>query len=82
MSTRVAYKQLVALFPTWENVRDAQTDKIVDAIKCGGLANIKAVRIQDVLFTLTEQQEAQGITKTLSEYLFDEVVLVNSTALV
>ncbi|HWZ20113.1 MAG TPA: endonuclease III [Ktedonobacteraceae bacterium] len=68
-----AYKQLVATFPTWEEVRDAPNDKIVEAIKCGGLANIKSVRIQDVLYTLTEQQQEQGETKTLAEYLYDEL---------
>ena len=68
-----AYKQLVTTFPTWEDVRDAPTVKIVEAIKCGGLANIKSVRIQDVLYTLTEKQQEQGETNTLSEYLFDEL---------
>ena len=68
-----AYKQLVATFPTWEEVRDAPTDKIVEAIKCGGLANIKSVRIQDVLYTLTEQQQEHAETKTLAEYLYDEL---------
>jgi endonuclease-3 len=68
-----AYKQLVATFPTWEDVRDAPTDKIVESIKCGGLANIKSVRIQDVLHTLTEQQQEQGETKPLAEFLYDEL---------
>ncbi|HYX51402.1 MAG TPA: hypothetical protein VE843_16770, partial [Ktedonobacteraceae bacterium] len=30
-----AYEQLITTFPTWEDVRDAPTDRIVDAIKCG-----------------------------------------------
>jgi endonuclease-3 len=68
-----AYRQLVAAFPTWEMVRDTATDKIAAAIKCGGLANIKSVRIQDVLHTLTEQQQEQGGSKTLAEYLYDEL---------
>ncbi len=68
-----AYQQLVMAFPTWEAVRDAATDKIAAAIKCGGLAMIKSVRIQDVLQTLTEQQQDQGGTKTLAEYLYDEL---------
>jgi len=69
-----AYKQLVATFPTWEEVRDAPTNKIVEAIKCGGLAKIKAPRIQDALLTLTERQQAQGGTKSLAEYLYDELM--------
>jgi endonuclease-3 len=64
---------LITLFPTWELVRDAPTEKIAEAIKSGGLANIKAPRIQDVLLTLTEQQQAQGGTRTLAEYLYDEL---------
>ncbi len=68
-----AYQQLVTAFPTWEAVRDATTGKIAEAIKCGGLANTKSVRIQDVLHTLTEQQQEQGETKTLSEYLYNEL---------
>jgi endonuclease-3 len=68
-----AYQQLVTAFPIWEYARDAATDKIAEAIKCGGLANIKSVRIQDVLHTLTEQEQEQGETKTLAEYLYDEL---------
>ncbi len=68
-----AYEQLITTFPTWEDVRDAPTDKIVEAIKCGGLARIKSVRIQDVLYTLTEQQQEHGGTKTLAEFLYDEL---------
>ena len=68
-----AYEQLVETFSTWEDVRDAPTAKIVEAIKCGGLANIKSVRIQDVLQTLTEQQQERGGTKTLSVFLYDEL---------
>jgi endonuclease-3 len=68
-----AYQQLVTAFPTWEAVRDAATDTIAEAIKSGGLANIKSVRIQDVLHRLTEQQQAQGDTQSLAEYLSDEL---------
>lgn len=68
-----AYQQLITILPTWEQVRDAPTEKIAEAIKSGGLANVKSVRIQDVLQTLTEQQATQGGTKTLAEYLSDEL---------
>src|SRR5579871_1642684 len=44
-----AYEQLVATFPTWEQVRDAPTYLVADAIRSGGLANVKAPRIQDAL---------------------------------
>lgn len=64
-----AYKQLVEAFPTWEGVRDAPTFQVADAIRSGGLANVKAVRIQDVLHTLTEQKEAEGFGDSAGEYL-------------
>ena len=68
-----AYQQLVTAFPTWENMRDAPAHSVAETIRTGGLANIKAVRIQEVLQTLTEQQQAQGSTKTLSAFLSDEL---------
>lgn len=68
-----AYDQLVTRFPTWEEVRDAPTQEVAEAIKSGGLANIKAPRIQDALDTLTERQQAGGKTSSLADYLFDEL---------
>ncbi len=68
-----AYRQLIALFPTWEEVRDAPTHEVATAIKSGGLANIKAPRIQDALLTLTERQQEQGGTKSLAQFLYDEL---------
>ncbi len=68
-----AYQQLITAFPTWESVRDAPTYRVAEAIKSGGLANIKSVRIQAVLHELTEQQEARGGTRTLADYLSDEL---------
>lgn len=68
-----AYQQLITTFPTWEEVRDAPTHLVAEAIRSGGLANIKAPRIQDALHTLTEQQQAQGGSKPLSDYLYDEL---------
>src|SRR5579872_1295436 len=68
-----AYDQLIQTYPTWEEVRDAPTNKVAEAIRSGGLANIKAPRIQDALHTLTEWQQDQGGTKTLSDFLSDEL---------
>ncbi len=69
-----AYQQLITTFPTWEEVRDAPTNKVADAIRSGGLANIKAPRIQDVLQTLTEQMQANDYQGSLAQYLYDELV--------
>ncbi len=60
-----AYKQLVATYTSWEEVRDAPTYKVAEAILSGGLANIKARRIQDVLHELTEMQAQRGDTRSL-----------------
>ncbi len=68
-----AYQRLVATFPTWEEVRDAPTDEVASAIKSAGLSNIKAPRIQGALLLLTEQQQKQGGTQSLSDYLYDEL---------
>jgi endonuclease-3 len=68
-----AYQQLIATFPTWEAVRDAPTDEVAHAIRSGGLENIKAHRIQGALLILTERQQKQGGTKSLSDYLYDEL---------
>jgi endonuclease-3 len=64
-----AYKQLVATFTSWEEVRDAPTYKVAEAILSGGLANIKARRIQDVLHELTELQAQRGDTRPLAHAL-------------
>ncbi len=48
-----AYADLRAAFPSWEAVRDAATAVVAEAIRRGGLANIKADRIQAVLRALT-----------------------------
>ncbi len=72
-----AYQQLISDFPTWEAVRDAPTDAIANAIRTGGLANIKAPRIQTALLTLTTWQKEKGIdpsTQSLSEFLYQELM--------
>jgi len=68
-----AYQQLIATFPTWEAVRDAPTYQVTEAVRSGGLANIKAPRIQDVLHILTEQQQADKYSASLSDYLYSEL---------
>ena len=50
-----AYKQLRERFRTWEAVRDAPVVEVAEAIRSGGLAEVKAERIQRVLQLLTER---------------------------
>jgi len=44
-----AYEQLKSRFPTWEEANAADAREIADAIRVGGLANLKAERIKGVL---------------------------------
>jgi endonuclease III len=44
-----AYRRLRERFPSWEAVRDAPTDEVIEAIRPGGLAQQKGPRIQQIL---------------------------------
>lgn len=52
----LAYARLRARFPTWEAVRDAPTEAVIDAIKPAGLANQKGPRIQSALRRITDER--------------------------
>jgi endonuclease-3 len=45
----VAYARLRARFSSWDEVRDAPVEEVEEAIRPGGLAPTKAVRIQEIL---------------------------------
>lgn len=51
-----AFAALKARYPTWETVRDAPLDEVIETIRPAGLAHQKAPRIQDVLRTITAQR--------------------------
>jgi len=44
-----AWKRLKDRFPTWESVLAADATELADAIRPGGLANVKSPRIQETL---------------------------------
>jgi endonuclease-3 len=50
------FDALKAKFPSWEAVRDASPQQVVEAIRPAGLANQKGPRIQEALRTLTASQ--------------------------
>jgi endonuclease-3 len=50
------FNALRAKFPTWEEVREATPQDIIDAIRPAGLANQKGPRIQQVLRSITEER--------------------------
>jgi endonuclease III len=56
-----AFAALKANFDSWEAVRDAPTEAVIDAIRPAGLANQKAPRIQAVLRTITAELGALDI---------------------
>ena len=51
-----AFDSLRARFPTWEQVRDADTDAVIEAVRVAGLANQKGARIQQVLREITVER--------------------------
>jgi endonuclease-3 len=51
-----AFARLKDRFKNWEAVMGANTEEIADAIRIGGLANIKAEKIQTILREIKEQQ--------------------------
>lgn len=51
-----AFEALIARFPTWEEVRDAETSQVIEPIRPAGLANQKGPRIQEILVQITQQR--------------------------
>jgi len=51
-----AFDALRAAFPTWEAVRDADSDLVIDAIRTAGLANQKGPHIQSMLQQITQER--------------------------
>jgi endonuclease III len=53
-----AFARLKEVFPGWDQVADAPAELVADAIRCGGIADQKARRIQQIL-TAIEQREGR-----------------------
>jgi endonuclease-3 len=51
-----AFQNLKRLFPTWDSVRDAPLQEVIEAIRSAGLANQKGPRIQALLKSITEER--------------------------
>jgi endonuclease-3 len=51
-----AFNALRAKFKTWEEVRDADTEDVISAIRPAGLANQKGPRMQQVLNAITAER--------------------------
>jgi endonuclease-3 len=66
-----AWERLKERFPTWESVLAAETAELAEAIRPGGLANVKAPRIQEVLRVI-EQERGELTLDFLAEMGVDE----------
>jgi endonuclease-3 len=63
----VAYLRLTKRFPTWADVRDADGADVEEAIRPGGLAPTKAVRIQQILRALGDDDLMELETEPLED---------------
>ena len=55
-NSRRAFDHLLARFGDWQTVAEASAEDIAQAIKPGGLAQVKAPRIKDILQQITAQR--------------------------
>ena len=62
-----AYQRLRERFPTWEEVRDAAQTEVEDAIRPGGLAAVKAARIQEILRVLSARVDGGAPEAALAD---------------
>jgi endonuclease III len=51
-----AFASLKDRYPHWEQVLDAPVGEVADAIRCGGIADQKAARIQRILAAIEERE--------------------------
>jgi endonuclease III len=56
LNSERAFAQLKTRFPSWEQVADAPVGDVADAIRCGGIADQKARRIQQILAAIEERE--------------------------
>lgn len=61
INTARAYRSLRERFPTWEAVIAAPVEEVEEAIRCGGLAAVKAPRIQRILRAILEERGALSL---------------------
>ncbi|KAK1316380.1 hypothetical protein QJS10_CPA05g01891 [Acorus calamus] len=55
-NSRRAFASLKSVFPTWNDVLAAEAKEVEDAIRCGGLAAMKALRIRGLLRGILERK--------------------------
>ena len=72
LNSERAYARLREAFPDWADVRDAPVEAVADEIRVGGLARIKAERIQRVLRALGERGDGTLDLSWLGDLPLDE----------
>lgn len=73
-NSRRAFASLKARFPTWEMVYEADPKAVEEAIRCGGLAEIKTSRILNILKTL-DRERGKLCLEYVRELSTDEIKL-------
>jgi endonuclease III len=58
-----AFAQLKERFPAWEQVLKAAPEQVADAIRCGGIADQKARRIQQILTTVEDREHRLDLAR-------------------
>jgi endonuclease III len=57
-----AFQNLKKVFPTWEQVRDAPQEEVINTIRSAGLANQKGARMQSILRQITVERGNLDLT--------------------
>jgi endonuclease III len=60
-NTERAFASLLRRFPQWDDVVEADTNDMIEAIRSGGLANRKAPRIQEALEEIRDRYGAYSL---------------------
>jgi endonuclease III len=61
-NSRAAFQELRKTFPDWDQLMEVETPVLADAIRKGGLANIKARRIQSALLEIQLKRGTLDLT--------------------
>jgi endonuclease-3 len=65
LNSERAFAQLKAAFPDWDQVLSAPVRQVADAIRCGGIADAKARRIQHILAAIREREGRIDLSRLL-----------------
>jgi len=68
-----AFTKLMSTFLSWENVRDADVNAVIEAIRSAGLANQKGPRIQEILRQITKERGSLEL-EFLKEFTANEAM--------